>query len=177
MQEFFANFQFIDYVLLGICALVGVFGAIKGFLRRIITVLGIVLTILLTSWLCKYPREWLSSVIGDASARSILALIITFVVMGLVVAFTMKSLENKIHNIEGMKMVDVLLGFLIGVGLVYVVVGVVWNLAVAWSENAGRLLKAVSSFFVDILKNSYLVSRLFTDNAFIQLLIQLLFGV
>lgn len=177
MQEFFANFQFVDYVLLGITAIVGVLGAIKGFLRRIVSVIGIVLTILLTSWLCQYPREWLSSVISDESARSILALVATFVVVGLVVALVMKSIENKIQNQDGMKLLDVLLGFCVNVGIVYVSVGIVWTVCLSWAESTSRLLTAISTFISELLNKSFLTAKLFTDNAFIKLITHWLFGI
>lgn len=147
----------IDYIFLGACAIVGVLSAIKGFLKRLFSVLGVFVVSAGTAYLSQYPAQWLSGIVPD-EFLTIASAIVTVVVLGLAYALLSKIIEGKITQIKGAKGIDVLLGFILGVFEVYLVGSFVFKVA---SEATGILQKLTDLLE---LKDSQLLQKVYENN-------------
>ncbi len=62
--------QIIDYVIIAIAVISLIVGLIRGFISQILVLLGIVAISVGTSYLFKFPMQWLSGLITNEKALS-----------------------------------------------------------------------------------------------------------
>ena len=155
--------QIIDYVFIA-CFLIGlIVGVIKGLISQILALLGVVGVAVGTAYLFKFPQQWLSNVIPNENIASIVAIILTFVVLAVVYCVIAYFVKKPFKNIKLMKAIDKILGLVLGVFAAYAIVGVF--VALLTQTNAEFLAKTKELLGAQ-MENSVIVKYVYSNNFF-----------
>lgn len=155
--------QIIDYVIIGFLALGLVIGAIKGLLKQILALLGVVVIFTGTAYLGKFPQSWLSGVITNETVCTIVAFVATFVVISVVYGLLSFGLRKLFTSIKIIKVADKICGLVLGIVVVYAVFGVVIALLTKTGE---AFLPRIKELLKDQLANSFFVNKIYANNFF-----------
>lgn len=155
-------FNAFDWVILGITAFLFVMGVIKGFLKQLFAFLGIVVVFSFGSVLAPYAQGWLESIITDASLRSLVAMIasylVLFIVWSLVTGLIVKILEKN----GVISFLNRVLGGLLGVACMYVICAVVFALILNTAEGFLPSVKNLVKPLIEGDSPSWLVTNIFS---------------
>ena len=135
--------QIIDYVIIAIAVISLIVGLIRGFISQILVLLGIVAISVGTSYLFKFPMQWLSGLITNEKALSIVSIVIT------AIAF--------------IKALDKLLGGVFGVVVAYAIVAIFVE---AMTRTDIGFLAKISELLAPQTENSVIIKSVYSNNFF-----------
>ena len=146
----------LDYIFIGCAAVAVAVGAWKGLLKQLFALVGIFVVAVGTTYLAPYPAQWLSSVIEGDGLRSIVAMIITFVVLALAYGIV-TAIISKIVN-KGK-----VLGAVLAVGVVYLVFAVLCSLLL---DTADDFLPRIKGLLQQSFCESWVMKNVYANNFF-----------
>ena len=153
----------VDYVILAVFVFSTVVGIIKGFVKQVLTVVGVIVVATLTATVAPYVQQWLTNYIQSDNARTIVALIASALL--LVVAYSIFALiiRRLLNRISIVKLVDRILGGLIGFAVVYFVFAVIVALFNSTGED---FMPNVKSLLGESFQNSWIATHVYANNFF-----------
>lgn len=138
-------FNTLDWVIVGLAAFLFVVGIIKGFLKQLFSFLGVFVVFSCGSYLTPYAQGWLEGLIPDASLRSMVAMIASYLVLFIAWALVTGLIVKLFEKSKMLGAINRLLGGLLGVASMYVICAVVFalilNTADGFLPNIKNLLK------------------------------------
>ena len=153
----------LDYVIIAIFVIGTVIGVFKGFIKQLLTIVGVIVVATLTATIEPFVQSWFTKVIASENARSIVALIVTVIL--LIVAYGLFALliQRVLKNITIIKVVDRILGGLIGFAVVYFVLAVVVAVFLNTSET---FMPTIKGWLSGHFQNSWIVTKIYGKNFF-----------
>ncbi|MCH5159889.1 MAG: CvpA family protein [Clostridiales bacterium] len=153
----------LDYVILGILAISMIVGFIKGFIKQLLTVGGIIVVALLTATVSPFVQNWLTGVIESDGTRAAVAMfgtVILLIAVYSVLAWLIGKLLKKIHII---KILDKILGGVMGIAVVYLVFAVIIGLFTMTGEG---FLPTLKSLLGESIETSWFSTNIYSNNFF-----------
>ncbi|MCH5156528.1 MAG: CvpA family protein [Clostridiales bacterium] len=153
----------LDYVIILIFVFGVIVGLFKGIIRQILTVIGIIVVATLTATVAPYVQNWLSNAIPDDNTRTIVAMIAS--VLLLVIAYSAFALliQRILQKISIIKVVDRILGAVIGAAAVYLVFAVIVALFNSTGED---FMPIVKQWLGESFNTSWVATHVYANNFF-----------
>lgn len=155
--------QIIDYVILGIAAIGLIVGLVRGFVGQLLALLGIVAVAVGTSYLFKYPQQWLSGVIHDEKVLSIVAIVLTVIVLAAIYGIIAKLVSKPFKSVKVIKAIDKLLGGVLGVAVVYALVALFVE---ALTRTDIEFMAKINEMLSSQTENSVIINSVYSNNFF-----------
>lgn len=155
--------QIIDYIIIGIAVVALIIGLIRGFIGQLLALLGIVAIAVGTSYLFKYPQGWIASFISNEKIASIVAIVLTAIVLSIVYGVIAHFVKKPFKSIKVIKAVDKLLGGVLGVAVVYAVFAL---LIEALNRPDIEFLAKINEWIAPRLENSAIIKTVYSNNFF-----------
>lgn len=155
--------QIIDYVFIACFAIGLIVGVVKGLISQILALLGVVSVAVGTAYLFKYPQQWLASVIPNEQLASIVAIILTLIVLAAVYSLIAWLVNKPFKNIKLVKAIDKVLGMVLGILVAYAAIGVF--VAMLTQTNA-EFLPKTKELLGSQMENSVIVKYVYAKNFF-----------
>ncbi len=146
----------LDYLWLILLAAGLIFGAVRGFLKIIFALVGVVVVAVATSYLSPYVDKWLSSVISTSGTRAIIAMVATFFALSVVYGLITKIISKLVNRISVLGWINRLLGAFCGAATVYIVFSLITSLV--FGTSSGLLTK-----FAELLQQPFEESWIITN--------------
>ena len=118
----------IDYVILVLLAVSLVIGFLKGFIKQLLAVGGIIVITLFTATVTPYVDTWLAPYIVSDGTRAAVAMFGAIILISLVYALIGLIIRKLLKKISIIKALDKVLGGVVGVVIVYLIFAVVFAL-------------------------------------------------
>ncbi len=128
-------FNTLDWIIVGVAGFLFVVGLIKGLLKQVFSFLGVVVVFTCGSMLTPYAQGWLEGVIPDASLRSMVAMIASYLVLFIAWALITGLIVKLLSKIKAVSFLDRLLGGVLGVATAYVIFAVVFALVLNTADG------------------------------------------
>lgn len=152
-----------DYAVLGATVVLFVLGCIKGLLKPLFSIIGVifitsfgaVLTPFLQDW------EWLAGVISDAELLSKVCVIVSYVILALAYIIVSNLIIKAINKKKTLGAANRLLGGLLNVLIVYLVLSVVFVLVVGTDTIQQPLFAKLNELYGEDLQNTWLYNNIF----------------
>lgn len=155
--------QIIDYVIIGIAVIGLIIGLVRGLIEQLLTLLGIVAVAVGTSYLFRFPVQWLSGIIPNEKVTAIVSIIITAIVLAVIYGVIASLVKKPFKKVKVLKSVDKILGGVLGVAIVYALVA----LFVAAMSNEGVTFFAkLRELLSAQLENSVIINMVYGNNFF-----------
>lgn len=155
--------QIIDYVILGIAVIGLIVGLIRGFISQLLALLGIVAVAVGTSYLFKFPMQWLSGVISDEKILSIVCIVITAIVLAIVYGVIAHFVKKPFKHFKLLKAVDKILGAALSVAVVYALVAIFVE---ALTRTDIEFMAKVNEWLAPQTENSWIINNVYANNFF-----------
>lgn len=155
--------QIIDYVILGVAAIGLIIGLVRGFIEQLLVLLGIVAIAVGTSYLFKFPQQWLAGVIPDEKVASIVAIVLTIIVLSIVYGIIAHFVKKPFKSIKVMKVIDKLLGGVLSVVVVYALFAIFIE---ALTRTDIEFMAKVNEMVAPYIENSVIVNSVYSNNFF-----------
>ena len=153
----------LDYVIIAIFAFSVLLGLFKGFIKQILTVIGVIVVATLTATVAPYVQNWLVDAIPDDNTRTIVAMIAAVLI--LIIAYSIFALlmQRIFQKIKIVKVVDKLLGALIGAVAVYLVFAVIIAL---FNSTSDTFMPIVKGWLGKSFNTSWVATHIYANNFF-----------
>lgn len=155
--------QIIDYVILGIAAIGLIVGLIRGFIGQLLALLGIVAVAVGTSYLFRFPMQWLSGVIPDEKVLSIVCIVLTAIVLAIVYGVIAHFVKKPFKHFKLLKAVDKILGGVLSVAVVYALVAIFVE---ALQRTDIEFMAKISELLAPQTENSVIINSVYSNNFF-----------
>ena len=153
----------LDYIFIGCAAVAVAVGAWKGLLKQLFALVGIFVVAVGTTYLAPYPAQWLSSVIEGDGLRSIVAMIITFVVLALAYGIVTAIISKIVNKGKVLGALNRVLGAVLAVGVVYLVFAVLCSLLL---DTADDFLPRIKGLMQQSFRESWVMQNVYANNFF-----------
>lgn len=153
----------LDYIILALVVLSTVIGIIKGLIKQVLTIVGVIVVPTATAAVAPHVQGWLAKAIENDSTRQVVAMLATLVVIVLVYVLIALLITKLLKNITIVKVLDRILGGVIGFGVIYFVFAVVFALFNSTSESFMPLLKG---WLGEPMQNSWIATHVYANNFF-----------
>ena len=153
----------LDYIVLALLVASTVLGIFKGFFKQILTIIGVIVVAALTATVSPFVQNWFVNVIEDENTRTVIAMIVTVILLIAVYSLAAILLQRLLKRISIMKTVDRILGGVIGFAVVYFVFAVIFALFNSTGENFMPMLKGWAG---DTFRNSWCATHIYSKNFF-----------
>lgn len=157
----------LDWVFIAALAAGLVLGLIKGFLKPLFSIIGILVVAFGTSWLSPVVQGWMMGVEMSESIRSIIAVVIAaavlFIICG-VVSFILRKIITRGTTIN---LINRLIGGVLGVVIVYLLFAVI----VAFVGGPMGDVAGLHEKFGDDVNNSWIATHIYSNNFFGKLVV------
>ncbi len=155
--------QIIDYVIMAIAVISLIVGLIRGFISQILVLLGIVAISVGTSYLFKFPMQWLSGLITNEKALSIVSIVITAIALCVIYGIIAHFVKKPFKSIKFIKAIDKLLGGVFGVVVAYAIVAIFVE---AMTRTDIGFLAKISELLAPQTENSVIIKSVYSNNFF-----------
>lgn len=155
--------QIIDYVILAVFVIGLIIGLVRGFIGQLLALLGIVAIAVGTSYLFKFPQQWLSAVITNEKALSITSIILTVIVLSVVYGVIAKLVAKPFKTIKLIKAIDKLLGGVLAVAVVYALMALFVE---ALTRTDIAFLAKIQELLAPQTENSVIIHSVYANNFF-----------
>lgn len=153
--------QILDYVLIGIAVIGLIVGLVRGFISQLLALLGIVAVAVGTSYLFKFPQQWLSPVISDEKIASIVAIVLTVIVLSVVYGLLAHFIKKSFSSVKIVRGIDKVLGGVLGFAIVCALVMVAVE---AITRTDIEFLARISELVAPHVENSVIVKSVNANN-------------
>ena len=153
----------LDYVIFAMLAISLIVGLIKGFIKQILTVVGVIVVPTLTATATPYMQTWLGGFEQLANISAPLAMFATLVIVALVYALVAWLIGKLLKKIKIIKALDKILGGLMGIVVVYLVFAVFFGV---FSYTNEEFLPTIRGWLGDSLETSWFGTNIYSNNFF-----------
>ena len=154
--------NFLDYVILAILAVSMVVGFLKGLLKQLLTVGGIIVVALLTAVVSPWVQSWFVDVIESEGTRSAVAMFATVILLAVAYGFVAWLISKLLKKIHLIKVLDKVLGGAMGIVVVYLVFAVVFALFTQTSED---FLPTLKGWLGESIETSWFGQNIYNGDA------------
>ena len=153
----------LDYIILALFIASTVYGLFKGLIKQALTIVGVIVVATLTATVAPYVQSWMTNLIADENTRAVVAMIAAAAL--LIVGYTLLALlvRRLLHKVKVNKVVDKLLGGLIGFAVVYFVFAVLFAL---FNDTAETFMPLLKGWLGDSFRNSWFSNHVYANNFF-----------
>lgn len=153
----------LDYVIIAVFIISTVIGIFKGFIKQALTIIGVIVVATLTATITPYVQSWLVKVIENENTRTVLAMVVSVVL--LVVAYSLFALliQRLLTSISVLKVVNRVLGGVLGFAVVYFVFAVIVALFNSTSEE---FMPTIKGWLGDDFQSSWIATHIYGKNFF-----------
>lgn len=155
--------QIIDYVIIAIAVIGLIIGLIRGFIEQLLTLLGIFVVAVGTSYLFRFPQQWLAGVISNEKVLSIVAIVLTALVIAVVYAVIAKLVAKPFKSIKVIKAIDKILGGVVAVAVVYALFALFVE---ALTRTDIAFLAKINEMLASQTENSVIIKTVYANNFF-----------
>ena len=155
--------QIIDFVILAILVIGLVIGVVRGFIGQLLTLLGIVVVAIGTSYLFRYPQQWLVNVIPNEQIVSIVSIVLTAIVILIVYSILAKIISKIFKAFTIMKVIDRILGAVLSVAVVYALMAIFVELL---TRTDIEFMAKINEVLAPQTENSLLINTVYENNFF-----------
>lgn len=152
-----------DYIILAILAISMIIGFVKGFLKQLLAVAGIVVVAMLTATVSPFVQNWLVGIIPNDGVRTAVAMFATLILLSVVYGVLAWLLGKLLKKINIVKFLDVIFGGIIAIAVVYLAFAVIFAVILNTGEG---FLPHLKSWIGDSLKNSWFNEHIYKNNFF-----------
>ena len=129
-------------------------GVLRGFVKQIFVLAGVLVVSVGTSYLSPVVARWLENSIQSDTVRSLVAMGATFILVSILYAVVTAIISHVISKTPGLGMINRILGAVFAVVVVYLSFGFVTAVVV---ETPQDMLPSLKSFF----GNSWVVNNIY----------------
>lgn len=155
--------QIIDFVIIAIAVIGLVIGIVRGFIGQLLALLGIVVVAVGTSYLFKFPMQWLSGIIPNEKVLSIVSIVLTAIVILVVYCVIAHFVKKPFKTIKVMKTIDRLLGGVLAVAVVYALLAIFVE---ALTRTDIEFMAKINELVAPQMENSVIVNTVYSNNFF-----------
>ena len=152
----------LDYVVLGALVLSMVMGFWKGFIKQLLTLVGIVVVALLTATVTPYMQNWLSGIIAAEGTRAAVAMFASVILLSVVYGILARLLGKLLTKLHILKVLDKILGGVMGIVVVYLVFAVIFAVFTGTGEEFLPMLKGLLG---ENLQTSWFATKIYSSEA------------
>lgn len=153
----------LDYIVLVLFVISTVNGLFKGFIKQTLTIVGVFVVTMLTATVTPLVQSWFVNVIEDENTRTLVAMVASVIL--LIVAYTILALivRRILRKVKIIKLLDKLLGGLIGFGVMYFVLAVVYALMLNTGDS---FMPTIKGWVGDTFETSWIGNHIYANNFF-----------
>lgn len=155
--------QVIDYVIIAIAVIGLIIGLVRGFIDQLLALLGIVAIAVGTSYLFTFPQQWLAGVIPNEKIASIVAIVLTVIVLAIVYGVITHFVKKPFKSIKLIKSIDKILGGVLSVAVVYALFAIFIE---ALARPDIEFLAKINEMVSPHIENSVIVNTVYSNNFF-----------
>lgn len=149
---------FLDYLWLILFAAGLIFGAVRGFLKIVFALVGVIVVAVATSYLSPYADKWLSSLITTDGTRALVSMIATFLVLSVLYGLITKLISKLVNKITVLGWINRLLGAFCGAATVYVVFSLIASLVFGTSDG---LFNKLAELLKQPFEESWIITNIY----------------
>ena len=157
----------LDWIFIAALALGIVLGLIKGFLKPLFSVLGLVVVTMGTSFLSPVVQGWMMNANMSDSVRSLVAVIISAFILLIACGVIFFILRKIITRKRSINVVNRLIGAVLGVVIVYLVFAII----IAWISGPMGEIAGLNEKFGEEVSSSWIATHLYVKNPFGKLVV------
>lgn len=155
--------QIIDYVIIAIAAIGLIIGLIRGFMGQLLALLGILAVAVGTSYLFRFPMQWLSGVISNEKVLSIVCIVVTAIVLAIIYGVIAHFVKKPFKHFKVLKVVDKILGGVLSVAVVYALLAIFVE---AMQRSDIEFMAKISELLAPQTENSVIINTVYANNFF-----------
>ena len=155
--------QIIDYVIIAIAVVGLIIGLVRGFIGQLLALLGIFVVAVGTSYLFRFPMQWLGGVIPNEKICSIVAIVLTALVIFAVYCVIAKLVSKPFKSIKIIKAIDKVLGGVLAVAVVYALFAIFIE---ALTRTDIEFMAKINELVAPHMENSIVVNTVYSNNFF-----------
>ena len=152
----------LDWIFIAALAAGLVLGLIKGFLKPLFSIIGILVVAFGTSWLSPVVQGWMMNVEMNENIRSIIAVVIAAAVLFIICGVVSFILRKIITRDTTVNIINRLIGGVLGVVIVYLLFAVI----VAFVGGPMGDVAGLREKFGDDVNNSWIATHIYANNFF-----------
>ena len=153
----------LDYVILGILAISMIIGFVKGLIKQLLTFGGIIVVALLTATVSPIVQSWLVGVIESDGTRAAVAMFATVILLAVVYGVVAWLLGKLLKKIRLIKVLDKVLGGVMGIAVVYFTFAVIFAL---FTQTGEGFLPTLKSWLGESIETSWFNANIYNNNFF-----------
>ena len=153
----------LDYIFIALAVVGLVVGLLKGFLKQVLAVVGVVVVATLTAVVEPHVQNWFVNTSMSDSTRNLVAMLVTVLLLAAVYGLLAYLIGKLLKKIKVIKILDRILGAVLGVAVVYLSFAVLLALLINTSET---FLPSIKSLTSDYIENSWIVTHIYKNNFF-----------
>ena len=153
----------LDYIVLILAAGCVVFGVFKGIIKQVLTIIGIIFVATLTATVAPYVQSWFANTSLDENSRTVVAMIATVVLLAAVYAVAAVLLQKLFKKHDIVKIVDSLLGAVLGFAVVYLTFAVIFAL---FNNTPDDFMPLLKSWAGSTFRDSWMAQHIYRKNPF-----------
>ncbi len=157
----------LDWIFIAALAVGIVLGLIKGFLKPLFSILGLVVVTMGTSFLSPVVQGWMMTAKMSDSVRSLVAVIISALILLIACGLVFFILRKIITRKRSINIVNRLVGALLGVVIVYLVFAII----IAWISGPMGEIAGLNEKFGEEVSNSWIATHIYVKNPFGKLVV------
>lgn len=157
----------LDWIFIAALALGIVLGLIKGFLKPLFSVLGLVVVTMGTSFLSPVVQGWMMNANMSDSVRSLVAVIISACILLIACGVIFFILRKIVTRKRSINVVNRLIGAVLGVVIVYLVFAII----IAWISGPMGEIAGLNEKFGEEVSKSWIATHLYVKNPFGKLVV------
>ena len=159
----------LDYIIFAFLAISLITGFVKGFIKQLLTVVGVIVVPTLTATATPYVQTWLGGIEQLANISAPLAMFATLILVALIYAFVAWLIGKILRKIKIIKALDKILGGLMGIVVTYLVFAVFFGL---FTYTKPEFLPTIRGWLGDSLETSWFGANIYGNNFFGQWVIE-----
>ena len=153
----------LDFIVLALFVASTINGLFKGFIKQTLTIVGVLVVAMLTATVTPLVQSWLVNVIDNENTRTLVAMVASVVL--LIVAYTILALivRRLLRKVKIIKLLDKILGGLVGFGVMYFIFAVVYALML---NTADSFMPTIKGWVGDSFETSWIGNHIYSNNFF-----------
>ena len=151
-----------DYVVLAILAISMIIGFVKGLIKQLLTLGGIIVVAMLTATVTPFVQNWLNGVMSQDTSTAV-AMFATVILLSVVYGIVAWLIGKILKKIKIFKALDKFLGGVMGIAVVYLVFAVIFAV---FTQTGEGFLPTLKSWVGDSLETSWFNAHIYNNNFF-----------
>ena len=153
----------LDYVIFVALAVCLVIGFIKGFIKQLLAVGGVIVITTLTATVTPYVDNWIAPYIASEGTRAAVAMFGAVILLAVAYSLIGWLIGRILKKISIIKALDKILGGVVGVVAVYLIFAVVFALL---TQTGDMFLPKIKAMLGDSIATSWFNTHVYSNNFF-----------